>query len=434
MPEAPTCGDVVADALREVGVARVYGHPLTGLPHVEVAHADVALLLADVDGRLGDGWGAALLDGQLLHLSSQPGGRAHPATVGSPAELVAMLVEHELDTTPRTVALALDFDLSAPFDGSLDVPARPDGGVLVTLSPGLAGLRIVALVGPGVARGHADQVAELAARGGIGVFNTWGAKGVLRWDNPAHFGTIGLQERDAELAGLASADLVLTSGLDPDECPSIVPPGVLVQDLPPYQLVAALADWPRAHRQVPERPPLYGAVSGLVTPWYERSTGPVTPARAALHLAGAAPEGAVVVADAGVAGFWIARTFPTGLVGSVVVPALDQPGVAAAGALVAGLAGRPCVGVIDGPPDESTLMVMEAAASLGVPIALQSWVDGTTTPDEHVEICARGFAGGEPTLDVVGVDPTCFAPIEELLGPVTAWTDDPVGGVTHGHS
>src|SRR5690606_128913 len=99
-----------------------------------------------------------------------------------------------------------------------------------------------------------------------------------------------------------------------------------------------------------------------------------------------------VVADAGMAGFWLARTFPTGVPGSVVVPALDQPGFAVAAAIACGLAERPCIAVIDGPTDPSSEMMLEVAAQLGLPIAVQSWVEGAMTPDDHVEVCRRGFA------------------------------------------
>ncbi|MFN8052452.1 MAG: hypothetical protein U0Q22_13480 [Acidimicrobiales bacterium] len=399
----------------------MFGHPLGDLDHVEVAGADLALLLADVDGRLGNGWGAALLDAQVLHLSSQPGGTAHPRTITSVEGFVRALVEIELDRTPRTVAFHLDLDLDQPLDEDVDVSGPADGGVLVTLSPSLADLAIVAVVGPGVSRDDHTALAEFAARGGIGVFNTWGAKGVFRWDSPFHYGTIGLQERDVELAGLADVDLVITSGLDPSEFGPDRLAGFVTQDVPAWQIGALLADWPRAQRTVDPRPPLYDVISRIVTPLYEQSSGPVTPPRAALHLSGAAPEGAVVAADAGVAGFWIARAFPTGIAGSVVVPALDQPGFAAAAALVSGLSGRPCIGVVDGPPDESTLVVMEAAATLNVPISLQSWVAGDTSPEEHLAACERGFAGGGAHLDVVGVDDGCLEPLLYAVGPITAW-------------
>ena len=63
-----------------------------------VDDVDLAVLLADADGRLGhhDGsgrLGAALLDGPILHLSSQPGGRVPLQTVQSAEQLLEALVD-----------------------------------------------------------------------------------------------------------------------------------------------------------------------------------------------------------------------------------------------------------------------------------------------------------------------------------------------------
>lgn len=417
----PSVADAVASRLRGLGVARAYGHPLGDLDHVGVADADVALLLADADGRVGGGWGAAVLDGQLVHLSSQPGGTAHPVTVGDLAGFDELLASLALRYEPATVAVQLDLDLDAPApDVAVVEPAAPP--VVVTLSPSMADLSMLAVVGPGATRADAAAVERMAVRGGIGVVNTWGAKGVLRWDSPFHYGTVGLQARDLDLLELDEVDVVLAVGLDPDELGADAFAARPCQEVSPWQLDALLADWPAVRRDVAERPPFYGTVSAIVTPMYERSDAPLAPPRAALHLSGAAPTDGVVVADAGMAGFWLARTFPTGVPGSVVVPALDQPGFAVAAAIACGLAERPCIAVIDGPTDPSSEMMLEVAAQLGLPIAVQSWVEGAMTPDDHVEACRRGFAGGGPHLDVVGVDGSCVEPLLAELGEITAWS------------
>lgn len=378
-------------------------------------------MLADADGRVLGGRGVALLDGQLAHLSSQPGGTAHPVTVTSLDELDELVAATTLDTVPGTVAVHLDLDLDAPAPEVVATdPAPPP--VVVTLSPSMADVSMLAVVGPGATRADAAAVERMATLGGIGVVNTWGAKGVLRWDSPYHYGTVGLQARDLELLGLDAVDVVVAIGLDPDELGVGAFAGTPVQEVPAWQVDALLADWPPVRREVGARPPFYDTVSRIVTPMYEREVAPLTPPRAALHLSGAAPDGGVVVADAGVPGFWLARTFPTGVPGSVVVPALDQPGFAVAAAIVCALAERPCVAVVAGPPDESTSMMLEVAASLGTPVSVQSWVDGASDPDEHVATCRRGFAGAGPHLDVVGVDSSCVEPLIDELGEITAWS------------
>ena len=429
----PTAADLIAAALIELGVTRVFGREFpadaSGLDNVPVEDADLALLLADVDGRVNNRFGAAFIDGSILHVSSQPGGPASTRTVGTPEGACAAIAALNDEFQPMTLALYLDLDLRAPVDAEgLDDLGQPRDEVVVTLSPALADLSIVAVVGPGVVRsGHVAGLVEVAQRGGIGVFNTFGAKGVFRWDSPLHFGTIGLQERDLDLASLAEYDIVITSGLDPHE----LPPGALadfvVQDVAPWQLPALLADWPRARRDPGERPPLYSTISSIVTPMYERDGAPLAPPRAALQLAGAGPDNAVVAADAGLAGFWIARTFPTGTPGSAVVPAYRQPGFAAAAALVARLDGRSCVGITDGPLDEASDLVLEAARSMSVPVALQVWGDGDTDAERHLEVTQAGFAigasesGSVERIDHIGVDGTCLQPLVDSLGSISAW-------------
>ncbi|MFZ6004725.1 MAG: hypothetical protein ACOYXM_12435 [Actinomycetota bacterium] len=192
------------------------------------------------------------------------------------------------------------------------------------------------LVGPGVvAAGRVAELRALAARVGCGVVNTWGAKGVFRWDDPLHFGTAGLQARDFELAGLADVDVLVTCGLDPAEVTSEPWLGrAEVIDVPPDDLATVELDLPEGTL---DRPPLYTALAAVVGPMYEQPGSP--PARAAA-LAAALPERGLVVAEPGPIGFWIARTFPTSVPGSVLVPAAGRPQVAWRAAQEAALQGR----------------------------------------------------------------------------------------------
>lgn len=142
--------------------------------------------------------------------------------------------------------------------------------------------------------------------------NTWGAKGVFRWDDPLHFGTAGLQARDFELAGLGDVDVLVTSGLDPAEVTSSPWEGrAEVIDVAPADL-AMFADTLPAGTT--ERPGLYTALAEVIGPMYQQPDSP--PARAAA-LAAALPDDGVVIASPGLVGFWIARTFPTARPGTV---------------------------------------------------------------------------------------------------------------------
>lgn len=171
------------------------------------------------------------------------------------------------------------------------------------------------LVGPGVVQaGCVDGLQAFARRVSCGVVNTWGAKGVFRWDDPLHFGTAGLQARDFELAGLGAVDLLVTSGLDPDEVTSSPWEGrAEVVDVPPEELGTFTGTLPVG---TTERPALYTDLAAVVGPLYDQPNSP--PARAA-RLAAALPDDGVLVARPGLVGFWIARTFPTSRPGSVAI-------------------------------------------------------------------------------------------------------------------
>jgi thiamine pyrophosphate-dependent acetolactate synthase large subunit-like protein len=181
------------------------------------------------------------------------------------------------------------------------------------------------LVGPGVvSAGCVDGLHAFADRYGCGVVNTWGAKGVFRWDDPRHFGTAGLQALDFALAGLGEVDALITSGLDPAEVTSTPWAGrAEVIDVAPADLATHDATLPAGTR---ERPALYTELAAVVGPLYAQPGSP--PARAAA-LAATLPDDATLVARPGLVGFWIARTFPTARLGSVAITAdvVDGPTV-----------------------------------------------------------------------------------------------------------
>jgi len=181
------------------------------------------------------------------------------------------------------------------------------------------------LAGPGVVRaGCVDELQAFAHRVGCGVVNTWGAKGVFRWDDPFHFGTAGLQARDFELAGLADVDVLVTTGLEAAEVTSRPWDGrAEVIDVAPEHLAEIELVLPPGTM---DRPALYTELAAVVGPMYDQPGSP--PARAAA-LAASLPDDGVVVADPGLVGFWIARTFPTARPGSVLITAegVDGPSV-----------------------------------------------------------------------------------------------------------
>ena len=391
--------------------------------HEVIGDPDLALLLADAEGRMAGGLGAAIVEGRILHLSSKPGGTAQPQTVRSAEELIDAVAALPVDDLPHTAAIHLDLDLDAPFGNDTAEQEPPPDQVIVTLHPSFADSRVVVVAGPGVARSRSEAgLVRLAKRTGWQVLNSWGAKGVLAWFDDHHAGTVGLQALDLDLAEVAEADLVVASGLDPDELGVGGLGSVPVQEVAPRQLAALTHGWAQCSAVPAPRAPFYGAISAAVTPMYESTEVPLAPARAALHLSGARPEGGIVVADAGVAGFWLARTFPTREVGSIVVPATLQPGFAVAAALVAGVSGRPCVAVVDGPMDEPSRIVAEAAASMGVGLAVQVWAGEGSISDAqgHARLCEAQFAGERGAVEVP-IRRGDLDALVDVAGPVVAW-------------
>jgi hypothetical protein len=209
------------------------------------------------------------------------------------------------------------------------------------------------------------------------VVNTWGAKGVFPWDSPYHFGTAGLQARDFSLAGLADVDVLVTSGLDRLEVTSEPWDGrAEVVDVAPGDLADAVARLTLPPGSL-ERPPLYTELASVVQPMYASDASPSPAAKHASELAAALPEGGLVVAAPGLVGFWVARTFPTSIAGSVVVPAVADPEVAHRRAVEVAATGRP--------------VTLVAASPVELPgVRVEVWDSSTVDLDPSALVAVAG--------------------------------------------
>ncbi len=411
--------------MRRVFVARPATLPgWPGIDEVVVDEPELAVLLADAEGRIGAGAGAALLPDGRLRVSAQPGALADVVPVTDAADLPSVLATWPLYGALPSVEYQLDLDLDAPVPDGLE-PLRldPEAGEVLTLSPTLADLSTVVLGGPGIVRsGQVAALATFAADAGLGVVNTWGAKGVFEWDDPHHFGTAGLQRDDFALAGLADAELVIAAGLDPAELVGDGWRGRQLLEVEPWQLAALAWRWPTRPAPV-DRPRLYTELAAAIGPLYPSEAVPLTPARAAADLAAVRPPGGLVVADPGAAGLWIARAFPTTEPGSVVVPSLPVKGFAVAAAIAAAMAGRPAIAVVTDPPDPATLALVEKSVRWRVPLTLAVWGADVTlsSADAHRAALSAALATPEPSLVEVPVDFAQTRVLVEVAGPVVAW-------------
>lgn len=460
--------------LAAAGVEAVYGPPLAALPAAVSVDPAVAPVLAVAHRRVHRAPALAHLGDGLLVAGPQevtgtgpvpdrrrgappPAGGDAPTRPGAPVvgasgrpapvdgDPVPVVDAHDPDAALAALSGLLAGDharLRLDIDPNEVVPAgalpqrsaaerwlAPDEGVLGALHGATAP---VVLAGPGVvAAGAVAGLHALAAAGSLGVLNTWGAKGVFDWRSRHHLATAGLQADDWLLGGLAGADLVVATGLDPAEAPEegwrhLAP----VVDVPPAALDPLAERWGRPHADIAV-PPLRAGLAAVTQDGWASAAAPLAPSRATLHHARALVGGGLIAADAGVAGYWVARTFGTTELGTVHVPARPVPGFAAAAALVARLRwpDRPVLAVVDGPPDAPTLAVQAAGAGLGVAVPVEAWSpDGPALDAEaHERALAELVAATEPRVATLVTDPAQLARMVEVAGPVTAW-----GGIAGG--
>jgi len=408
----------LSSALARLGVAGVVGDPLGDL-EVWAEHDTVlARLLGDCQGRLGPSLGASRI-GRRLRLSDQPGHEVTPRKVSDIDGLETILGAIGLAPMHTTWDIDLDLDLDAPLDRELQLGGLPSRAPS-SLDPSLAEIHPLLLVGPGVVRsGYVDALRRAAGRLGLGVLNTYGAKGVLEWDDPAHHGTIGIQEGDRRLSGLDAAQLVVASGLDPLELD--VSDLAFVLDVPPAELEALAARWPEPTAPPPP-PELYRVLSGDLAPHYESDSVPLHPARAANDLAGSLPPGALIAADGGAVGAWVARCLPTREPGSVVVPATSVPGVSVALAAVAERQGRPALAITDAPNCDLVVELLSRSSAAGTDLRVMSW--GAEGELAQAEDHRRGLDAlwASPGARCVPVPVELSAAGLESGGEICAWT------------
>jgi hypothetical protein len=297
--------------------------------------------------------------------------------------------------------------------------------------------RVVVLAGPGVIDESAiDGLRSLADAGDLGVANTWGAKGVFAWDSPHHLGTCGLQERDFELLGFADVDTIVVTGLSEDESPReryALAPTIEVE---PVEL-AAHAGRIRATESV--RNELYPRLAAVAQPGYVSTKVPLHPARAVADLGAVLPAGGLVSAEPGIAGLWVARTFPTpaltaGASRRVVVRSRRFAAAAVRDAVVAARSGRAAIFVTAGEPDPATTTELARAAEDGIDLVVVVWGEAGSfrSVDDHAARLRDALAtGGVTRLDVpVALEDTDL--LVEAAGQVIAWGGllDPSRGAT----
>ena len=412
------------------GIDATYGAPFGDLEVVRVPDT-VAPLFAAAHHAVHGERGAAHRGDGVFWLPGLDPGPAHIVEVDS-AE--ALLAAGPALSSAGAVELRLHLDPGEPVEDSVPPPAGSDDTWMEPADEMVDAVRaatvLLVLAGPGVVNHRAvPGLHDLAVSAGVGVLNTWGAKGVFHWRSRHHLATIGLQADDFMLSGLNRADLIIAAGLDPRESPEErwrLAPALIV---PPAGL-ASLAErcGPRRHTSL-TMPPLRSRLADVTQRGWGVEVPPLPPSRVTMHYAECVAAGALVAADAGGAGFWVARTLGTTRLGAVIVPPTSAPGFAAACVAVSLLRqpSRPALAVIDFADVEATTSVVQAAAALGIGVPVEAWdPDGDRLDaDAHRERLRRLVLGGVPagnTPCTLATDPRQLPEMIEAAGPIVAWT------------
>jgi hypothetical protein len=412
-------GRLLGRVLRTAGVGALYGEPLAGLDVVPVAEPGVARLLAAAHRRVHRVAAMTHGAGVLRQGTNRILDVDHPADLG---QAVAWLASGN--------GLRLLFDLDQPVADFVPPAPRserwvaPADQVVAALE---AASEPIVLAGPGVvADGAVAGLHALAAAGSLGVLNTWGAKGVFDWRSRHHLATAGLQARDFELGGIAEADLVVATGVDPREAPDrLWREGRLVVELPPASLDPLAERWSRSSRPI-GRPPLRAGLAAVTQDGWAATGTPMPPTQVTRNYSIMGSGGGLVAADPGVAGYWVARTFATTELGGVVVPAEPNvDGFAAACCVVARLRdpGRPVLVAVD----QAHEAVLDVARTLGVPVPVEVWSpDGEPLAiDAHADRLRTIVHAEESTIVTLATDPAQLHRMIDVAGDIVAWTHPP---------
>jgi Thiamine pyrophosphate enzyme, central domain len=443
-----TVAELLAQGFAAAGVEAFYGEPLDGLDVVPAPLA-IAGVLAAAHQRV-HGTGAAVHRGGgdfLLGDWPDPAAPRHAMlqlddAAEGPALFSHMAACLATDARPVTLEVRIAPDTPVPTSIRCAVPAPADrfAEPAVDLVEQLRRARSpVVVAGPEVVRrGCIPGLHALAAAANLGVLNTWGAKGVFDWRSRHHWATVGLQQRDLELGGLGAtpeqtpADVVVVAGLDPAETPPDIDAFAPTVAVSPEALSRLSELWSRPAGRL-AAPPLRAQLAAVTQKGWEAGGLPLPPTRVTRNYGLCTGGRGLVAADPGLAGFWVARTFATTVVGEALVPGrADTAGFAIACAIVGRSRSprRPVLAAVDAPVGGIMLELLDHARSRGVPVVAEVWdPDGTVVDgDQHLERLTDALRSPGTTVLTLATDRAQLEAMEAVAGPIVAWRTDESGG------
>jgi acetolactate synthase-1/2/3 large subunit len=282
----------------------------------------------------------------------------------------------------------------------------------------------VVLAGTGVLRsGAAPALRAFARTAGIGVAETFMGKGAIDFEDPYALGTIGVHDRDYELAGVADADVVIAVGYDLVEqapehwnrerdktivmidtvaaeidawySPAVELVGHLAHVL--TRLAVACAASPRSQPRDPPRSRLRDVVLGRLEAARDDEHFPMQPPRALQDLRQALGRDDILVSDVGLHKLWIGRMFGAHEPNTVLISnGLAGMGFALPCAIAAKLV-RPERKVVAVSGDGGFLMnvqELETAVRLRTAIVCVVWEDGRYGAIAHKQQQRFGTTAG----------------------------------------
>ena len=190
----------------------------------------------------------------------------------------------------------------------------------------------VVLAGNGVLRtGAAGALRAFARATGIGVAETFMGKGAIDFEDPLALGTIGVHDRDYELAGVADADVVIAVGYDlveqaPEHWNPRADKAIVVLDSVPAEIDAhfepaveligsighvlgRLSEVCGGRQPAPVSSRLRHIVLGRLEAARDDDGFPMQPPRALWELRDALGREDVLISDVGLHKLWIGRMF-----------------------------------------------------------------------------------------------------------------------------
>ncbi len=265
--------------------------------------------------------------------------------------------------------------------------------------------RPIILAGNGCVRKRASQqLSRLCETTGIGVLNTFMAKGCVDFIEPYSLFTIGLGTKDIVTCAIDAADLVITIGFDmveyhpslwnPEGTKNIVHLDFIAAEIdknyhPEIEVVGDVADsLEKLNREVSEMDFDFDfqqqqrtriQMMEELNAWQnDNATGKVKPQKVLSDLREVLPADSVLLSDVGAHKMWIARHFQCHLPNTCLIPnGFCSMGFALPGAIAADMVfpDKPIVGIAGDAGFLMNVQEMETAKRLNSDIVIMVWED-----------------------------------------------------------